>query len=402
MSQILETHDYYAFGMDMPGRTTPAPGSIGQYRFGFNGKEEELELGSGAYADFGARMYDERLGRFMSTDPLENKYPAYSPYNYAINSPIACKDNEGKNPIITTQMINGVLQITVHQRVYLVMDNMKNVKEAMSLVGNPIPYFTGNPSNSVGSQIIDENGTAVPVVFNFVYDVGVYEKEQEAKDDCSASGYGVIAYWKDGKDSPSWTKGSQDVITMYSQNTRPVNNYRGEFAHELTHDWAGLNDMYIIVIVDGRKLKGMVVADPSASYNNVQPFRDLMNDANSPLSPFNISRVAQAIYNMYGSNCSDNKQPLDPTLLTSLENGNPVSVTVESYGFWYNSSTDNYRLAGFPLHQISGNIIVIEGEKYLNSTNARYRLPAGGGNSRWKNFGGKNTKHKVTVPQAKL
>ncbi len=59
------------------------------YRFAFNGKEQANETyGEGNAFDFGARIYDSRLGRWMSLDPLQANYPGFSPYNFASNSPI--------------------------------------------------------------------------------------------------------------------------------------------------------------------------------------------------------------------------------------------------------------------------------------------------------------------------
>jgi RHS repeat-associated protein len=69
------------------------------YRFGFNGMEKVDEVsGSGNAYDFGARIYDSRLGRWMSVDPLYNhpKNISHSPYNFAINSPIMIIDKDGK------------------------------------------------------------------------------------------------------------------------------------------------------------------------------------------------------------------------------------------------------------------------------------------------------------------
>ncbi|MES2379998.1 MAG: RHS repeat-associated core domain-containing protein, partial [Bacteroidota bacterium] len=66
------------------------------YRFGFNGKEKDDELkGDGNSYDFGARMYDARLGKWLSLDPLEAKYPSHSAYSYSINSPIRYQDIDG-------------------------------------------------------------------------------------------------------------------------------------------------------------------------------------------------------------------------------------------------------------------------------------------------------------------
>ena len=66
------------------------------YLFGFNGKENDNEVkGAGNSLDFGARIYDSRLGRWLSTDRLEYKHPDVSSYNYAGNSPIVIIDEDG-------------------------------------------------------------------------------------------------------------------------------------------------------------------------------------------------------------------------------------------------------------------------------------------------------------------
>jgi len=65
---VVSAQDYYAFGMMMPGRTYSAPG--GGYRYGFNGKEMDNEVkGEGNQQNYGFRIYDPRLGRFLSVDP---------------------------------------------------------------------------------------------------------------------------------------------------------------------------------------------------------------------------------------------------------------------------------------------------------------------------------------------
>ncbi len=67
-----------------------------QYRFGFNGKENDNEvIGIGNSVDFGARIYDPRLGRWLSVDPLQAKYPDLSPYNFCANNPVFLIDPDG-------------------------------------------------------------------------------------------------------------------------------------------------------------------------------------------------------------------------------------------------------------------------------------------------------------------
>lgn len=48
--------------------------------------------GAGMSYDFGARMYDPRLGRWMSLDPLMAQFPWQSPYVGMDNNPIAFKN----------------------------------------------------------------------------------------------------------------------------------------------------------------------------------------------------------------------------------------------------------------------------------------------------------------------
>jgi RHS repeat-associated protein len=69
--------------------------ACGRYRYGFNGMEKDSENNSGAY-DFGARIYDSRLGRWLALDQLMSKYPSFSDYSYVANNPIIFIDPDGK------------------------------------------------------------------------------------------------------------------------------------------------------------------------------------------------------------------------------------------------------------------------------------------------------------------
>ncbi len=85
--------DYLAFGAPMTGRQFNGNG----YRYGFNGKENDNEVKgvTGSQQDYGLRIYDPRLGRFLSVDPLTAKYPFYTPYQFAGNKPIVAIDVDG-------------------------------------------------------------------------------------------------------------------------------------------------------------------------------------------------------------------------------------------------------------------------------------------------------------------
>jgi len=75
-----------------------------QYRMGFNGQEKDDEIsGEGNSINFAYRVYDSRLARFLSIDPLGKKYPWYTPYQFAGNTPIEAKELEGLEPNHTAQ-----------------------------------------------------------------------------------------------------------------------------------------------------------------------------------------------------------------------------------------------------------------------------------------------------------
>lgn len=79
--------------MGMPGRKFNAGSG---YRYGFNGKENDNEVkGNGNQQDYGLRIYDPRLGRFLSVDPITANYPGLTPYQFASNRPIDGIDMDG-------------------------------------------------------------------------------------------------------------------------------------------------------------------------------------------------------------------------------------------------------------------------------------------------------------------
>jgi RHS repeat-associated protein len=76
--------------------------TIDDYRYGFNGmeKDDEVKGVTGSSYDFGARMYDPRIGRWLARDPFAAKYTGLSPYNFVGNSPVLLIDPNGKEIFI--------------------------------------------------------------------------------------------------------------------------------------------------------------------------------------------------------------------------------------------------------------------------------------------------------------
>ncbi len=90
---------------------------------------------TGSFEDYGMRMYDSRLGRFISRDPIANQFPWYSPYQFAGNKPIWAIDLDGLEDVIYQQLlqtaypkaVNAILQLgnrtTIVKKFYQVLKN---------------------------------------------------------------------------------------------------------------------------------------------------------------------------------------------------------------------------------------------------------------------------------------
>jgi RHS repeat-associated protein len=90
---ILSASDYFPFGLEIPNRTL----ADNDYRFGFNGKEGDRngEWGSAVHYDYGFRIYNPKIGKFLSVDPLTRGYPSWTPYAFAMNRVIDGIDLDG-------------------------------------------------------------------------------------------------------------------------------------------------------------------------------------------------------------------------------------------------------------------------------------------------------------------
>jgi RHS repeat-associated protein len=115
-ADVIKATDYYPFGMISRSVFTSSLGL--NYRYGFNDKENDADVkGDGDQVDYGMRIYDPRLGRFLSIDPLQKKYPELTPYQFASNTPMQAIDLDGLEKYIVNRNFNsnGVLTSVVIQ-----------------------------------------------------------------------------------------------------------------------------------------------------------------------------------------------------------------------------------------------------------------------------------------------
>lgn len=164
----------------------------GGYLFGFNGKENDNEVygSTGTFQDYGMRMYDTRLARFISVDPLTAEYPWYTPYQFAGNKPIQYVDLDGAEE----------MDYKAHKAVYgsatapisYSLDCLSDSKWWGSLLG--MDDFAGGLTKMTNdeAQYLNEEGAYNPSIPNYVQE-GIHTATQS--EGSSQAMNGVATYY---------------------------------------------------------------------------------------------------------------------------------------------------------------------------------------------------------------
>jgi RHS repeat-associated protein len=111
----------------MPGRNQQ-----GDYRYAYQGQEKDPETG---WEAFELRMYDGRVGRWMTTDPYSQYH---SPYLAMGNNPVNKIDYNGGwvTSAIGALISGGVKAYTLYQSGELKFDNFENALKTTLKIGN--------------------------------------------------------------------------------------------------------------------------------------------------------------------------------------------------------------------------------------------------------------------------
>ena len=112
---IEEVNHYYPFGALMGDRC-----GVSRNNYKYIGKELDTMYGWNMQ-DHEARWYDAIVGRWLATDPLQEKYANVSSYGYAVNDPIRFIDTDGK----VIKLPKG----TTYEQIFIVLGNIQNLTD---------------------------------------------------------------------------------------------------------------------------------------------------------------------------------------------------------------------------------------------------------------------------------
>lgn len=127
------------------------------YRYKFNGKELDPTGmgGGGSTYDYGFRIYNAQIARFLSVDPLTASYPWYTPYQFAGNKPIIAIDIDGLEEYVIIHYYSNnkylgtaILHIPEDKRI------LKEINKPEKY--NGIMYLTINLDSKIATSSQDE------------------------------------------------------------------------------------------------------------------------------------------------------------------------------------------------------------------------------------------------------
>jgi RHS repeat-associated protein len=218
----------------------------------FSGKEKDVETG---YSYFGARYYDSGLSIWLSVDPMSDKYPSMSPYNYCANNPVILVDPDGRTFKERQAAIAEILSYN---------GTPYSKKDCSTTVNDAIKNSTDIGSLITGKGMTDQSGTWTNGVAQIVANCRPVNK-----DDMVA---GNLVTFKTDRTTQKGKDGQFDHIGMITNINLDDNGKISsfDFVHSTNKEGVHTSTYDMENGLDGFELKGIFAWDsPSAKLPEV-------------------------------------------------------------------------------------------------------------------------------------
>lgn len=234
--QVTQTLNYLPYGedwVDIQNYAETRYPRLGIYTY--NGKEKDYESG---FHYYGARYYwSELLTGWLSVDPMMDKYPGISPYNYCMWNPVKLVDPDGRD---------GDVEVNKDDRSIIVNMNIYYNKTQKN-----IEYITGREGEDDYNQLdrarqkgfsskdswkhIDDDGIEWSVTIN----INFIEKESEEEVQTALENDPVgnkLCIDREYGEAGNWDPNTRTITLGYGSWSRmAIENDAGTLSHEIGH-----------------------------------------------------------------------------------------------------------------------------------------------------------------------
>jgi RHS repeat-associated protein len=285
------------------------------YKYKYNGKELQDELGLNMYT-YGFRDYDPAIGRFNRLDRFSEKYPNFSPYNYAKNNPIRYREMVGDSIWVTSNTNKkGITNFTIHftGKVYNTSDSKIDLKA-----------YAKDLKNRMTKALTGKSGS-----FTYSADVnitGVSSLSEVKKSDHLLAIVDDVEFVDDtGGDAGGLSNLGEQIAYVEASSNK---NWMGETGiHEWGHNF-GLKHNWKDEFLDNKASTNYM------SYSNfrtgsfsVEQLQSIIGNANSgSLNQGNPTQRASSTTNNWFWNTSTNTQPYD----FNVKRGDIIPTIIQS------------------------------------------------------------------------
>jgi RHS repeat-associated protein len=176
--KIVEQNHYYPFGLRHTNysggkmqvvkeqefkRMAPTPEELLSYKYKYNGKEWQDELGLNV-TSMDWRQYDSSTGRFNTIDPETDDIFQLdkSPYSFSWNNPILYNDPDGRNPIknfFKRLLKSGgkkVIKKAVTEEIKQLLKSQKSLKKLITEHKQKLKDFNKDPIGNSSKEALEE------------------------------------------------------------------------------------------------------------------------------------------------------------------------------------------------------------------------------------------------------